>query len=264
MNSQVLVWDLETIPDLSCVSRVHNLSPEDETAAREVLGDKFPKLPFCKIVCVGALRAERTEFGYQVRSLGAPHSGERSEPELIQTFAEKIHELQPKLVTYNGGSFDLPVLRYRAMINRITAPGLECRRYWYRYSDDCLDLCDALACYTPGAKVSLDHLSRALGFPGKPGDIDGSQVERMVQEGRIAEVAAYCETDVVRTYRIWLVYELFRGALSKSEFNESEWNLVKFVRDRLNSKPHLQYLVPSENLVSPATAIEPVLASAQF
>jgi len=115
MNSQVLVWDLETIPDLSCVSRVHNLSPEDETAAREVLGDKFPKLPFCKIVCVGALRAERTEFGYQVRSLGAPHSGERSEPELIQTFAEKIHELQPKLVTYNGGSFDLPVLRYRAM-----------------------------------------------------------------------------------------------------------------------------------------------------
>ena len=34
------------------------------------------------------------------------------------------------------------------MINRVSAPGLECRRYWYRYSDDCLDLCDALALTT--------------------------------------------------------------------------------------------------------------------
>ena len=141
------------------------------------------------------------------------------------------------------------------MINRITAPAPECRRYCYD-SDDCLDLCDALACYTQGAKVSLDHLSRALGFPGKPADVDGSQVERMVQEGRIAEVAAYCETDVVSTYRIWLVYELFRGALSKSEFDESERNLVAFVRDRVNSKPHLQYLVPNESLLFPATAIQ--------
>ena len=115
---------------------------------------------------------------------------------------------------------------------------------------------------SPGAKVSLDHLSRALGFPGKPADVDGSQVERMVQEGRIAEVAAYCETDVVSTYRIWLVYELFRGALSKSEFDESERNLVTFIHDRVNSKPHLQHLVLTESSVFPASAIEPGLASA--
>ena len=68
-------------------------------------------------------------------------------------------------MTYNGSSFDLPVLRYRAMINRVAAPGLECRRYWSRFSDDCLDLCDALACFSPGAKVSLDHLCRALDIP---------------------------------------------------------------------------------------------------
>src|SRR5947209_15234510 len=168
MNNQVLVWDLETIPDLQCVSRVHGLEQDDAEGARAAIGEKMPKLPFCEIVCVGALRAERTDTGYQVRSLGAPHAGERSETELIQAFAAKIHELRPQLVTYNGSSFDLPVLRYRAMINRVTAPGLECRRYWYRYSEDCLDLCDALACFSPGAKVSLHHLCRALGLPGKP------------------------------------------------------------------------------------------------
>src|SRR5215204_5527886 len=85
-----------------------------------------------------------------------------------------------------------------------------------RYSDDCLDLCDALTSYSPGGKISLHELCRALDFPGKPDGMDGGEVDRYVQEGRIGEVAAYCETDVVNTYRVWLVYELFRGALTKT------------------------------------------------
>jgi hypothetical protein len=35
-----------------------------------------------------------------------------------------------------------------------------------------------------------------------------------VGEGRIAEVAAYCQEDMVNTYRIWLLHELFCGRLS--------------------------------------------------
>ena len=35
--------------------------------------------------------------------------------ELIQAFVDKIAELNPQLVTFNGNSFDLPVLRNRAM-----------------------------------------------------------------------------------------------------------------------------------------------------
>jgi 3'-5' exonuclease len=88
------------------------------------------------------------------------------------------------------------------MINRVAAPGLECRRCWYRYSDDCFDLCDALSCYSAGGKVGLDDLSRALGFPGKPDGMNGSDVDRYVQEGRLTEVADYCEIDVIGTYRI--------------------------------------------------------------
>ena len=38
----------------------------------------------------------------------------------------------------------------------------------------------------------------------------------MVLAGQIAEVARYCETDVVNTYRVWLVYELFRGRSQRS------------------------------------------------
>jgi hypothetical protein len=46
-------------------------------------------------------------------------------------------------------------------------------------------------------------------------------------------------SDVVNTYRIWLRYELFRGRLTDAEFQESEANLIDFVKARENTKAHL-------------------------
>jgi hypothetical protein len=34
--------------------------------------------------------------------------GERSEVELLQTFVDRVAELRPQMVTFNGSSFDLP------------------------------------------------------------------------------------------------------------------------------------------------------------
>jgi predicted PolB exonuclease-like 3'-5' exonuclease len=76
-------------------------------------------------------------------AVGAPHVGERTERELIAAFCDKIAELSPQLVTFNGNSFDLPVLRYRAMVHGVAAPGLSVRPYFHRYTEDAIDLCDA-------------------------------------------------------------------------------------------------------------------------
>src|SRR4051794_34180462 len=258
----VLVWDLETVPDLPCVARVNGLDGSDEEAVREKLGDKFPKHIFHQIVCIGALIAERVEGVWIVRSLGAPNISERSEAELIQSFVDRIAEFRPQLVGFNTGGFDLPVLRYRAMINRVDAPGLSLRSYFHRYTEDALDLCDALASYGPNGKVSLNDLCRALGFPGKPDDIDGSEVERYVREGLIQRVSEYCELDVASTFRAFLVFDLFRGRLSRPEFEASEDNLLGFLQERLPSKPHLGHLIEakqnpaSELLPQPQMAVE--------
>ena len=53
-----------------------------------------------------------------------------------------------------------------------------------------------------------------MGLPGKPDGMSGGEVEKYYRDGRIREIAEYCESDVVNTYRAWLRYELFRGRLS--------------------------------------------------
>ena len=54
-----------------------------------------------------------------------------------------------------------------------------------------------------------------MGLEGKPDGIDGSQVEAYCNAGRIQEIADYCQSDVINTYRLWLRYELFRGRLDQ-------------------------------------------------
>ena len=105
---------LETVPDLAAAARLLDLADASDAAVREALGSGFPKHPLHKIVCIGALVASRQPEGWRVDALGAPHTGERSEGQLIRDFIEKMGQLRPQLITFNGHSFDLPVLRYRA------------------------------------------------------------------------------------------------------------------------------------------------------
>jgi 3'-5' exonuclease len=238
-DQSVIVWDLETMPDLAAAARMLSMKGAPDADVRQALGPGFPKQPLHKIVCIGALVASRQTEGWRIDALGAPHNGERSEADLITAFVEKIGELRPQLVTFNGHGFDLPVLRYRAMVNRVSAAGLQVRPYYYRYSDDALDLCDVLGSYVAGSKVKLDEVSKILGLTGKPEDIDGSQVESMVLAGQIAEVARYCESDVLNTYRVWLVYELFRGSISAKQLEWSESQVRDFVSERKAANPHL-------------------------
>jgi 3'-5' exonuclease len=233
MKPSVIVWDLETVPDLAGFAAANDLVGKPEADIREALGNKFPKHIYHTIVCIGALVAHREGDHWAVDALGAPHVGERTEKQLIASFCDKIAELKPQLVTFNGNSFDLPVLRYRAMIHGVSAPGLAARLYFNRYTEDAVDLCDILSSFAPHTKASLNELSKIMGMPGKPEGIEGSEVERYFLEGRIREIAQYCETDVVNTYRVWLRYELFRGRLGESEYQVSERSLADFIAARL-------------------------------
>ena len=236
MNKSIIVWDLETVPDIRGFAAANGLVGKTNEEIREELGDKFPKHIYHSIVCIGALVSHRALDGWVVDAVGAPHVGERTEKQLISAFCNKIAELKPQLVTFNGNSFDLPVLRYRAMINGVSAPGLSARAYFNRYTDDALDLCDALSSFSPQAKATLDEISKVMGLSGKPDGMAGTEVERYFNEGKIGAVADYCEMDVLNTYRLWLRYQLFCGHLSDRECELERAKLNGFHR-RANGLP---------------------------
>jgi 3'-5' exonuclease len=129
MPAHVIVWDLETVPDLRGFAAANDLDGKSDDEIREAMGDKFPKHIYHSIACIGALIAHRDNDCWVVDALGAPHVGERTEKELISSFVDKIEELTPQLITFNGNSFDLPVLRYRALTHSVAAPGLSARPY---------------------------------------------------------------------------------------------------------------------------------------
>jgi hypothetical protein len=88
MGSGIIVWDIETVPDLQGFAAAKGLINQGEEEVRAAIGEKFPKHVFHSIVCIGALIAHPEPEGWQIDALGAPHCGERSEKELMFDFAE--------------------------------------------------------------------------------------------------------------------------------------------------------------------------------
>jgi predicted PolB exonuclease-like 3'-5' exonuclease len=101
------------------------------------------------------------------------------------------------------------------------------------------DLCDVLSSFSSQGKATLHELCRVMGLPGKPNGITGAEVEKYYRDGHIREIAEYCESDVVNTYRVRLRYELFRGRLAENEFAASEASLIDFIKARESEKPYL-------------------------
>jgi 3'-5' exonuclease len=156
---------------------------KSDVEVREAIGDKFLKhIPLDRLH--RGLIAHREPDHWAVDAVGVPHVGERTEKELITAFCDKIADLNPQLVTFNGNSFDLPVLRYRAMVHGVSAPGLSARSYFQRYTEDAIDLCDVFSSFSPQGRATLHEISRIMGLTGKPKGFDGSEVERLFPRGK--------------------------------------------------------------------------------
>jgi hypothetical protein len=76
----------------------------------------------------------------------------------------------------------------------------------------------------------------------------GSEVAAYYRAGRIKEIADYCETDIVNTYRVWLRYELFRGNLSPIQFQLSEQKIGEFIKAHADTKQHLNRAIATQSI----------------
>lgn len=245
----VLVFDIETVPDVAGIRRLH--APQDPMSDDELMawygqqrraatGTEFAPHALQKVVAIGCALRDGSRF--KIASVGEIDD---AEPELIRRFFEILDRSTPQLVSWNGGGFDLPVLHYRALMHGVTAArywewGDEDRDFKYnnylsRYHTRHLDLMDVLAQYQPRAYTALDTMARLCGFPGKVG-MDGSEVAAAVAAGRLAEVRNYCETDVFNTYLLYQRFRLMRGELDAGGYAAE----VSMARERIvaSDAPH--------------------------
>ena len=77
-----------------------------------------------------------------------------------------------------------------------------------------------------------------LGFPGKMG-MSGDKVWSQYLAGNLKGIRDYCETDVLNTYCVYLRFELMRGYLSQTEYNEAFHQLKDYLAAEVH-RPHLQ------------------------
>src|SRR5262245_63772146 len=92
MSGNVIVWDIETVPDLKGFAAAKGLDGKSDDEIRAEMGDKFPKHIYHSIICIGALIAHQENEHWIVDVLGAPSVEKRSEKELISSFVDRIAE----------------------------------------------------------------------------------------------------------------------------------------------------------------------------
>lgn len=220
----ILVFDIETIPDLTTGKRLYpnlqGLSDDDALTALMAIreseaGNAFMKLPLHKIACLSFLWVDLENGKFSLKSLSL---NEYSEKEILTTFFRAFDKTpMPILVSWNGTGFDIPVILYRALHHKLSAPKLfndnGKNSYTSRYGTMNMDLMDKLSLHNYAYKQSLNVVSALCGIAGK-GDVDGSQVVPMVQNSEWEKLATYCESDVLNTWLIYLRHQLLLGKIN--------------------------------------------------
>lgn len=226
----VLVFDVETIPDIAGIRRLHALPADlDDAEVAEVAfqkrrvqtGSDFLPPQLQRVVVISCIL--RDDDGIRIFSVGEP---EVDEKEAIQRFFEGINKYLPQIVSWNGRGFDLPVLATRGLIHGVAAASFwdtgadnrdfKWNNYINRFHERHLDLMDALGLYA-GRGTPLDDVARLAGFPGKVG-MDGAAVWQGYRDGALAAIRNYCEADVANTYLLFLRFQQMRCVFTAQRY----------------------------------------------
>lgn len=249
------VLDIETIPDLYVwtpgedqYKLVPGFIPKLEMPAHVKKIEPFPPPHACRVVAISWVdilmdfqSSPRYRFDGAATDCRWVHpQSPDADPEtaLLRRFADAMgvsgngeSDANITLVTWNGRTFDLPVLSMRSLKHGIPFGWYyENRDMRYRFSDTGhLDLMDFLGDYGAGRNAKLGDIARLIGLPGKTGMTGESvlgiyqstlnETDPIVAEGKMASVARYCLQDSIQTALIFLRTRFHLGKIDRAEYN---------------------------------------------
>lgn len=191
---------------------------------KEKTGSEFLPVCFHRVVSISAVMADGFGRFLRVSTL----DGE-SERDKIAKFLTFIEDFNPRLVSFNGRGFDLPMIMARAMCYDLSAAAYfetndrdnnksKWENYRSRYDGRFhMDLLDHISDFGAVRGLKLDHICASVGLPGKY-DVHGDQVLQLYYGGEQVKIDEYCRSDVLNTYWLFLKYELLRGKITKDDY----------------------------------------------
>ena len=199
---RTLALDLESIADpskvdlLPPVEAAKNLKDPAKIQAdiaekQQSLRDKMGLDPTTNLICSLATRDVDTG-DENAWLLNQYLSNER---EIIENFWELAHQYD-RFVTFNGMSFDVPVIRWHSMIHQIR-PSVDIKCSKYRVENH-VDLRMILANGDQYSKGNQDYYCKLIlgSDQGKPAGIDGSMVQQFWDAGLYDEIKKYNLDDI--------------------------------------------------------------------
>jgi predicted PolB exonuclease-like 3'-5' exonuclease len=224
---QYLVFDIESVADPELVARLRYpreaVSPADAVRRyRDELMKKYENdfIPYTFQIPI-AVAVAKVTADFRLADLVLLDEPQYRPHVIVENFWRGWEKYRrPTLVSFNGRTFDIPLLELAAFRYGVSAPG------WFqaggkafdqprgRYNvQSHLDLCELLTNF--GSTRFTGGLNLAANLLGKPGkmDVQGDMVQDMYEAGRLAEINDYCRCDVLDTYFVFLRTRVLVGQL---------------------------------------------------
>ncbi|BDG10819.1 3'-5' exonuclease [Anaeromyxobacter paludicola] len=226
--TRYLVLDLETVPDEALVRAVDG-EPERPYAeqVRRIVADRrarggrsdFLPLPFHRPVAACTLEAVERDGVLEVRDLACwtDRRGGAGERAFLEELWARL--AGATTVTFHGRGFDLPVLELRSLKLGVPAPAYF-REARGEGAAGHVDLLERLNCDGAATSAPLDLYAKLVGLPGKSG-VGGADVQGLYAAGAHGRIGAYCMTDVLQTWLIYLRHRLVDGTLAPEGYERS-------------------------------------------
>ncbi len=252
----ICVFDCESIPDSELIRRSFGFEGSDLEVSlkaieyeKERSGSEFLPLPFHKIVSICAVISDN--FGRFIKVNKIEGEDEKT---MIYNFFDFIEKRNPRLVSFNGKNYDMPLLVLRALKYNVKAASYldtqsqRWNNYKTRFSE--LKHCDMFEALGAFRGLRLDTLCLMLDLPGKY-DMSGDLVMNLYYEKELEKIHEYCESDTLNTYMLFLKYELIKGNLSEEDYVDFLDLMRGYLREKKNHRGYLEVFTRAcENEIS--------------
>jgi predicted PolB exonuclease-like 3'-5' exonuclease len=226
--TRYLVFDIESVADGELVSRLvypdKRLAPQAAIAKyRQELLAKYESdfIPYTYQLPV-SITVAKVDAEFHLTDMTVLDEAESRPHVITENFWRGWEKYgRPTLVSFNGRTFDIPLLELAAFRYGLSVPG------WFNTSaksfeqarnrfnlDAHFDLQELLTNF--GSTRFTGGLNLAANLLGKPGkmDVEGHMVQDLYDAGKISEIHDYCRCDVLDTYFVFLRTRVLLGRLT--------------------------------------------------